>query len=190
MQKILLFDNYDSFTFNLLHYVEQFAEVKVDVFRNNEIELESIKNYDAIIFSPGPGLPVDAGIMNLAISMYAPSKKILGVCLGMQAIVVVFGGKLKNLETVRHGISKRVIVSDGEDLLFKNIPSVFNAGRYHSWVADKNAIPDCIKVTAKDDDDQVMAIRHSDYNVYGVQFHPESVLTDYGLQLIENWIAI
>lgn len=186
--KILLLDNYDSFTFNLLHYVEQFCE-DVTVKRNDAISLDEVEAFDAIILSPGPGLPKDAGIMPQLIKRYAPTKKILGVCLGHQAIGEAFGAKLKNLNKVHHGIAlpSNIIVAD--EPLFQGIPSRIETGRYHSWVIDAASMPAELAVTATDDEDEVMAIRHVRFDVCGVQFHPESLLTPEGLKIIGNWVS-
>lgn len=186
--KILLLDNYDSFTFNLLHYLEQHDNVSVDIYRNDEIELNEIDIYDAIVLSPGPGLPNDAGILIPLINKYASTKKILGVCLGLQAIVMAFGGSLKNLHHVQHGITRKTFVLEPNEILYKNIPNQIMCGRYHSWVADENLLPLCFKVTAVDENKNIMSLRHKQFNLCAVQFHPESILTEYGLQMISNWI--
>ncbi|MEO8147213.1 MAG: aminodeoxychorismate/anthranilate synthase component II [Bacteroidia bacterium] len=186
--KLLLLDNYDSFTFNLLHYVEQVNDVDVKVFRNDEISIEAVDEYDSIILSPGPGLPKDAGILLEVIKQYASTKKILGVCLGMQAIGEAYGGTLKNLNKVQHGISRPTFIADKDELLYKNLPSEINCGRYHSWVVDEKTFPDCLKITAVDKEKNIMSLRHTIYNVCGVQFHPESILTEHGLKMIENWM--
>ncbi|MCF8276623.1 MAG: aminodeoxychorismate/anthranilate synthase component II [Flavobacteriales bacterium] len=185
--KLLLLDNYDSFTFNLLHYVEQFCD-DVTVKRNNELTLDEVEAFDAIILSPGPGLPKDAGIMPELIKRYASSKKILGVCLGHQAIGEAFGASLKNLNQVHHGISIPTNIIAKEDSLFTAIPTKIETGRYHSWVIDQSTIPSELTVTATDDNGEVMAIRHKLFNVCGVQFHPESLLTPEGLKIIGNWV--
>lgn len=185
--KVLILDNYDSFTYNLVHYVEQFCD-EVTVKRNDEISLEEVDEFDAIILSPGPGLPEDAGIMPALIKQYASTKKILGVCLGHQAIGEAFGAKLKNLNQVHHGVAIPVSITDSNELLFKGIPSKLDTGRYHSWVIDKDTIPSDLTITATDDEGEVMAIRHKEFDVCGVQFHPESLLTPDGLQIIKNWV--
>lgn len=186
--KLLLLDNYDSFTFNLLHYLEQHDGVEVDVCRNNKINLDEIEKYDAIVLSPGPGLPKEAGIMLQLIEKYAATKFIFGVCLGMQAIVEAFGGTLKNLESVQHGISRKTVVTDNNNLLYKNMPRTILCGRYHSWVADEKTLPSCLKITSIDEANNIMSVQHHTYNVSGVQYHPESILTENGLQIITNWI--
>src|ERR1051325_11751083 len=179
--KILVFDNYDSFTYNLVHYVEQVSKARVDVFRNDKIALKEINKYDKILLSPGPGVPKEAGIVMDVIERYAPSKSIFGVCLGQQAIGEVFGGKLVNLDSVYHGVATQMRVIK-DDILFKGIPKKFKAGRYHSWVVDEKSFPSDLEITVKDENGYVMGLRHKKYNVRGVQFHPESVLTEYGLQ--------
>lgn len=185
--KILVFDNYDSFTFNLVHYIEKVIDVQVDVFRNDDILLEDIEQYDKILLSPGPGLPVESGVLLPLIKMYASRKSILGICLGHQAIAEVFGGSLINLEHVFHGIETPINVL-GDDVLFKNIPTHFNVGRYHSWLVDKDCLPAELDITCVDEYGNVMGLKHKTYDLRGVQFHPESILTEYGLELIKNWI--
>lgn len=184
--KILILDNYDSFTFNLVHYVEQFCD-DVTVKRNDEIGLEDVDVFDAIVLSPGPGLPENAGIMPQLITHYASTKRILGVCLGHQAIGQAFGAKLKNLNKVHHGVAIRIEVVDNAEPLFQDIPSNIETGRYHSWVIDRETIPPELMITATDEEDGIMAIRHTNFDVCGVQFHPESLLTPDGLKIIENW---
>ena len=186
--KILLLDNYDSFTYNLLHYAEMNEGVQVTVYRNDEISLETPEQFDKIILSPGPGLPSEAGLMNDIILKYADSKPILGVCLGMQAIAKVFGGKLYNLPQVMHGVASPVRVLDRNEILFRGLPETFAGGRYHSWVVDKEALPTCFSITAVDTHEYIMALRHTEKNICGVQFHPESVLTEFGREIIRNWI--
>lgn len=185
--KILILDNYDSFTFNLVHYVEQFCD-DVTVKRNDEISLDEVEAFDAIILSPGPGLPAKAGIMPDLIKRFAPNKKILGVCLGHQAIGEAFGVNLKNLNQVHHGVAIPINVIDKDEPLFRNLPNRMDTGRYHSWVIDGETIPQELIVTATDDEGEVMAIRQKEFDVCGVQFHPESLLTPEGLKVIENWV--
>ena len=187
--KILLLDNYDSFTFNLLHLVEQFDGVEVSVFRNDELSLEEVSAFDKIILSPGPGLPKEAGIMISLIEKFSSVKPILGVCLGHQAIAEFFGAKLFNLDEVQHGISSLTTVTDTSEKIFKNIPQQFKTGRYHSWMVDKNELPSSLKITAVDGQQNIMALRHKTLDVCGVQFHPESVLSEYGKTLIGNWVG-
>lgn len=186
--KTLILDNYDSFTYNLVHYVEQFCD-NLTVKRNDEISLAEVDEFDAIILSPGPGLPKDGGIMPDVIKSYAATKKILGVCLGHQAIGESFGYELKNLDTVHHGVAIPINVLESSEPIFQDIPSRFDTGRYHSWVIDHNSNGAGLIVTASDDNGEVMAIRHSKFDVCGVQFHPESLLTEHGLKLIENWVT-
>ena len=186
--KILILDNYDSFTFNLVHYVEQFCN-DLTVKRNDEITLEEVDAYDAVVLSPGPGLPKDAGIMLELIKRYASSKKILGVCLGHQAIGEAFGASLKNLDKVHHGVAIPINVEEAMEPLFKGMDNRFDTGRYHSWVIDKESLSDELEVTATDDEGEVMAFRHKHFDVCGVQFHPESLLTPEGLKIIENWVG-
>jgi len=190
MEKILIIDNYDSFTYNLVHYVEENSNFQVDVFRNDEISLEKIDAYQTIILSPGPGLPKDAGIMNDLIKKYAKTKKILGVCLGMQAIGEVFGAELQNMDKVYHGVATPLNVLEGSDALYQNLPKKFKIGRYHSWVINTENLPNELKITAKTNDDEIMSITHKDYKVYGVQYHPESILTEHGKEIIQNFLKI
>ena len=185
--KILMLDNYDSFTYNLVNLVQECGE-DIDVCRNDEISLEAVAAYDKIILSPGPGLPKDAGIMHALIKQYQSSKHILGVCLGLQAIVEVNGGSLYNLPYPVHGQGTPVMHNGGH--LFKTIPAQFTAGRYHSWAANPVNLPVNLYVTATAADGVIMGIQHQDYNVYGVQFHPESILTQYGKDLIKNFLDI
>ena len=185
--KILVFDNYDSFTYNLVQYLERASDAQVDVIRNDKIPLAEINKYDKILLSPGPGLPREAGILLAVIREYAPKKSILGVCLGQQAIAEVFGGKLINLDKVYHGVATEMEVVK-EDILFKNIPKKFKAGRYHSWVVDSNNFPNDLEITVKDENGYAMGLRHKKFAVRGVQFHPESILTEHGLAMIRNWI--
>ncbi len=190
MEKILILDNYDSFTYNLVHYVEANPNFEVDVFRNDEITLEEINQYNTIILSPGPGLPKDAGILKELIKKYAATKKILGVCLGMQAIGEVYGGTLTNLNNVFHGVATPLTVLDDEDALFKGLPTAFNVGRYHSWVIANEGFPDELKITSVEENRQIMSLKHKEFNVYGVQFHPESILTEHGKEMITNFLKI
>lgn len=186
--KILVLDNYDSFTYNLVHLLEKICDYKIDVFRNDKIGLHRINEYDNILLSPGPGLPNEGGILPEVIKAYASSKNILGVCLGLQAIGESFGAKLKNLDKVHHGIATPIQITNKEDALFNNCPAAFKAGRYHSWVVDKVDLPDCFEITATDEEGNIMAMKHKTYNIKGVQFHPESILSEYGEQIIRNWV--
>ena len=185
--KILLLDNYDSFTFNLVHIVKELG-YEIYVVRNDKIALEAVDAYDKILLSPGPGIPEEAGILLPLIERYAPAKSILGVCLGEQAIGQVFGAKLINLQEVYHGISS-VIDVVADEPLFKGMGNPFMGGRYHSWVVDPENLPECLEVTAIERESrQIMALRHKEYDVKGIQFHPESVLTPNGKTIIENWL--
>ena len=185
--KLLVLDNYDSFTYNLVQLIEKTSDIEYEVYKNDKITLEQVNEFDKILLSPGPGIPVNAGIMNDLIRMYASKKSILGVCLGLQAIGEVFGAKLINLETVYHGIATEIEII-AEDPLFDHCPKKFIAGRYHSWAVDYKSVTDDLIVTALDVEECVMALRHKSYDVKGVQFHPESILTEYGEQIIKNWI--
>ena len=186
--KILVFDNYDSFTYNLVHAVKKLGYADVEVHRNDQIALEDIARYDKIILSPGPGLPAESGILLDLIRTYAPTKSILGVCLGEQAIAEAFGGKLINLPEVHHGVSSNIHVLE-DDLLFKGLPDTVLVGRYHSWAVETTSLPECLKITAVDDEGLIMALAHKTYDVRGVQFHPESVLTPDGEAMLRNWLG-
>ncbi|HEY4336087.1 MAG TPA: aminodeoxychorismate/anthranilate synthase component II [Puia sp.] len=186
MTRILVFDNYDSFTYNLVHLAEKILHGKVEVYRNDQLPLEKVKAFDKIILSPGPGLPAEAGLLLPLIREYAASKSILGVCLGHQAIGEAFGGKLVNLSTVYHGVATPVKGMGSP--LFDGMPETFEAGRYHSWVVSDEGFPEVLEVTARDEKDFIMALRHKKFDVQGVQFHPESVLTPEGGRLLENWL--
>jgi len=187
--RILVFDNYDSFTYNLVHLVEKLLGQKVDVVRNDAIPLEKVKDYDKIILSPGPGIPVEAGLLLPLIKEYAASKSILGVCLGHQAIGEAFGGKLVNLANVYHGVATPVKVLKRSGV-FEGMDEVLDVGRYHSWVVSDEGFPAELEVTARDDNDYIMGLRHRRLDVQGVQFHPESVLTPAGEQLMKNWLEL
>ena len=188
MKKILILDNYDSFTYNLVHLVREIGGYHLEVHRNDKITMEAVQDYDRIILSPGPGIPSESGILCDLIKEYAGVKPIFGVCLGEQAIAEVFGATLINLPRVVHGLSMETEVLDESDPLFRNIPKKFKSGRYHSWAVSDKDFPSCLKITARDPDGTVMALRHRDYNVCGVQFHPESVLTAHGRTMMENWL--
>ncbi len=185
--KLLVLDNYDSFTYNLVHLIEKVSEVPFDVIRNNKISIEDVKTYDKILLSPGPGLPKDAGIMPELIKTYGASKSILGVCLGLQAIGEAYGGTLKNLDTVFHGIATPINIIS-EDVIFNNCPKSFTVGRYHSWVINNNQLPADLQITATDEQGNIMALKHKTHAVRGVQFHPESILSEYGETMIQNWL--
>lgn len=192
--KILVFDNYDSFTYNLVHLVEKILHQQVDVYRNDEIALEKVKEYDKIILSPGPGIPEEAGLLLPLIKEYASTKSILGVCLGHQAIGQAFGGKLVNLSTVYHGVATEIEIDSGEpgarSELFKGIPDKFEVGRYHSWVVSDEDFPKELEITARDENNFIMGLQHKSYDVQGVQFHPESVLTPLGEVIMRNWLVV
>jgi len=186
MKKILVIDNYDSFTYNLVHYLED-LNCEVTVYRNDEFDIDEIAVFDKILLSPGPGIPDEAGLLKAVIAKYAPTKSILGVCLGQQAIGEVFGGTLSNLDKVYHGVSSMVKTSVDDELLFEGLGNEFEVGRYHSWVVDAN-LPDILEATSFDENGQVMSLRHKTFDVRGVQFHPESVLTPNGKKILENWL--
>lgn len=183
---ILVIDNYDSFTYNLVHYLED-LNCEVTVYRNDEFEMEEIARFDKIVLSPGPGIPEEAGLLKQVIQQYGPSKSIFGVCLGQQAIGEVYGGTLSNLDKVYHGVATTVTKAVNDELLFEGLDNEFEVGRYHSWVVDAN-LPDCLEATSFDENGQVMSLRHKTYDVRGVQFHPESVLTPNGKKMLENWV--
>ncbi|MGY6648976.1 anthranilate synthase component II [Wenyingzhuangia sp. IMCC45574] len=186
--KILILDNYDSFTYNLVHMVEDITGNKPDVFRNDEIPLEEIENYDLVMLSPGPGIPDEAGILKEVIAEYAGKKPIFGVCLGLQAITEVFGGEIINMDNVFHGVATEMKVTDKDAVIFKNGPEKFPAARYHSWIANTKKMPKDLKVTCIDDDGGVMAIEHTKFNISAVQFHPESILTPDGEAMVRQFI--
>jgi anthranilate synthase component 2 len=186
--RLLVFDNYDSFTYNLVHLVGKISPVKVDVFRNDQIPLEKVKDYDKIILSPGPGVPSEAGLLLPLIREYASSKSILGVCLGHQAIGEAFGGRLVNLSKVYHGVSTKCHITEKNADLFEGLPSEIEIGRYHSWIVAKEDLPESLQVTAEDDNGYIMAMQHKQFDVQGVQFHPESVLTPQGEAILKNWL--
>ena len=205
--KILVFDNYDSFTYNLVHLVEKITHEKVDVYRNDQIPMEKVKEYDKIILSPGPGIPEEAGLLLPLIKEYASSKSILGVCLGHQAIGQAFGGELINLSSVFHGVATPVKVGNGQSSmvnesgssftihnsrlgLFNGLPEIIEVGRYHSWVVSKENFPDTLEITAEDESGMIMGLQHKTYDVQGVQFHPESVLTPKGEDIMRNWLKV
>ena len=192
--KILVFDNYDSFTYNLVHLVEKITHERVDVYRNDQIPMEKVNDYDKIILSPGPGIPEEAGLLLPLIKEYAPSKSILGVCLGHQAIGQAFGGKLINLSSVFHGVATKIEVRSRESgvgsPLFNGLPNELEVGRYHSWVVSREDFPDVLEITAEDDSGMIMGLQHKTYDVQGVQFHPESVLTPMGEEIMKNWLKV
>jgi anthranilate synthase component 2 len=186
--KILVLDNYDSFTYNLVHAIESITGEKVEVRRNDKISIEEVNRFDKIVLSPGPGLPDEAGILKELIKTYAGKKSILGVCLGHQAIGEVFGGKLINLERVYHGIATTIALEVDNEPMFKDLPKEFKGGRYHSWIVERESLPACFEITATEENGQIMAMRHKEFDLRGVQFHPESVLTEFGQHMIANWL--
>lgn len=188
-EKILVIDNYDSFTYNLVHLLQELNQ-KYTVLRNDKFKLEEVEEYDKILLSPGPGIPEEAGLLMDIIRTYAATKSILGICLGQQAIAEVFGGTLYNMPKPLHGVATDIIITDDEEPLFKNFPRDAKIGRYHSWAVNKDTLPEDLHITAVDSLGIIMALTHKRYNVRGMQFHPESILTPNGKILIENWLQI
>ena len=186
--KILVFDNYDSFTYNLVQIIEQIMGEKVEVVRNDQIPLEDIEKYDKIILSPGPGIPEEAGILLEVIKKYAPTKSILGVCLGQQAIAEAFGGSLINLSEIYHGVATES-TQIKEHKIFKNLPETLEVGRYHSWAVNPDDFPDDLEITSVDKNGMIMSLKHKTYDVHAVQYHPESILTPKGRQILENFLV-
>lgn len=186
-KRLLVLDNYDSFTYNLVHLVEKVSDIPFDVFRNDKITLEQINSYDKILLSPGPGLPKDAGIMPELLKKYSATKSIFGVCLGMQAIGETFNSKLKNLDTVFHGLATPIELVQN-DLIYEGCPKKFNVGRYHSWVVDSIGLSSDLEITAIDAEKNIMSLKHKNFDVRGVQFHPESILSEYGETILGNWL--
>lgn len=189
MERILVIDNYDSFTYNLVHYIRNLSNMQLDVYRNDQISLDKVDQYTKILLSPGPGIPSEAGVCIDLVRQYAQTKSILGVCLGHQSIGEAFGGSLINLDKVYHGIATEINIITPDDRLYKDIPGRFEVGRYHSWVVSRDDLPDCLKINSLDDQGMIMGISHREYDVKGVQYHPESVLTKHGLKIIENWLS-
>lgn len=186
--KILILDNYDSFTYNLVHMVEDITGEYPAVFRNDEIEVSEINAYDLIILSPGPGIPDEAGILKETIKTYAGKKPIFGVCLGLQAITEVFGGSLENLDEVFHGVATTMNITLKDAVIYKDFPEQFEAARYHSWIASKIDFPNELEITAVDESGEIMSLQHKEYNISAVQFHPESILTPTGEKMVRNFI--
>lgn len=186
--KIVIIDNYDSFTYNLAHLVKELG-AEVTVFRNDQFQLSELDRFDKIILSPGPGIPSEAGLLMDVIKKYAGRKPMLGVCLGHQAIGEAFGAKLTNLSEVYHGVATPC-TQFGNDPIFEGLPKRIDIGRYHSWVVDKSGFPDCLDITAVSDDGQIMGLKHKNYDIRGIQFHPESVLTPDGKKMIQNWLEL
>ena len=186
--KILVFDNYDSFTYNLVHLVEKITEEKVDVCLNDKIALEEVAAYDKIILSPGPGIPEEAGLLLPLIKEYAVTKSLLGVCLGHQAIAQAFGGVLTNLSTVYHGVATPIKIKNENSKILNGLPKIIEVGRYHSWIVSDDDFPAALEVTARDENGYIMALQHKQFDVQGVQFHPESILTPDGEKMMRNWL--
>ncbi len=186
--KILVIDNYDSFTYNLVQYIERVLKSPVDVRRNDQILLKEVADYEKVLISPGPGIPIESGITLDLIREYGSTKSILGVCLGHQAIAEAYGGSIANLSKVYHGVTGQMKQVVEGDYLFKGVPEEFDAGRYHSWVVEHDTLPGELEITVENDEGYIMALRHRRHDVRGVQFHPESVLTEYGGKMILNWI--
>lgn len=184
--KIVIIDNYDSFTYNLSHLIKELG-AEVTVFRNDKFEMDSLEAFDKIMLSPGPGIPSEAGLMPEVIKRYAQSKPILGICLGHQAIGECFGGRLANLDRVFHGVATEG-TQLGNDYMFNGLPRRITMGRYHSWVVSREYLPDCLEITAESDEGHIMALRHRTLDIRGLQFHPESVLTTDGREMMEKWI--
>jgi anthranilate synthase component 2 len=187
IKKILVIDNYDSFTYNLVHYLED-LNCEVTVYRNDEFDIDEVKKFDKILLSPGPGIPDEAGLLKEVIKTYSPSKSILGVCLGQQAIGEVFGGSLTNLDKVYHGVATNVSILVDDESLFNGLEKQIEVGRYHSWVINPENFPESLEITSVDENGQIMSVRHRTLDVKGVQFHPESVLTPQGKKILENWV--
>ena len=186
MKRIVIIDNYDSFTYNLSHLVKELG-AEVSVFRNDKFQMQQLDAFDKIILSPGPGIPSEAGLLLDAIRNYAGRKPILGVCLGHQAIGEVFGAKLKNLNSVFHGIATPATIIQN-DYIFDHLPQTLEVGRYHSWIVSKDALPDCLEITSESDEGYIMSLRHKQFDIRGIQYHPESVLTPQGREIINNWL--
>ena len=186
--KIAVIDNYDSFTYNLVHAIKKISGLPVQVFKNDETSSDELKVFDKVVLSPGPGIPSEAGFLMQIIRELAPGGSILGVCLGHQAIGEVFGASLLNLNRVFHGIATPVIITGKDDNLFEDLPETFEAGRYHSWIVDSRGLPDCFEITSIDQEGRIMSMKHKEYDLRGVQFHPESVLTPLGEKIIANWL--
>ncbi|MCD6111698.1 MAG: aminodeoxychorismate/anthranilate synthase component II [Bacteroidales bacterium] len=186
--KILIIDNYDSFTYNLAQLIEQTGNT-FEIIKKDKVNIDEINDYKKILFSPGPGLPNDSNIMFNIIKKYHRTKSILGICLGHQAIAEYFGCKISHLDKIMHGVSSKINILDDNDYIFKNIPQNFAAARYHSWIVDSNNFSEQLKITSVDQDDNIMSISHKTYDIKGLQFHPESIITDFGVEIISNWIS-
>jgi len=190
MKNVVIIDNYDSFTYNLVHLINEIIDGEVTVLRNDQFQLDALEAFDYIILSPGPGLPEEAGLLKEVIRTYGPTKKIFGVCLGLQAIGEVYGARLKNLSKVFHGMKTAMLQTENIDPIFEGISHSFDAGRYHSWVIEKTSCPEILSITAEDDEGEIMAARHKDFQVYGVQFHPESIMTPDGRAMLTNFLNL
>ena len=191
MRKILVLDNYDSFTYNLVHIIKELGyEQQLEVHRNDKISIDKVEDFNHILLSPGPGLPKDAGIMPQVIEKFGPTKNILGVCLGHQGIAEVFGARLYNLPVVYHGVTTDVSLTQTKDPLFNGVPKKFNVCRYHSWIVQEKDLPEEFEITVRSEENRIMGIKHKQFNLRGVQFHPESVMTEHGKKMIENWLKI
>ena len=189
MPRIAIIDNYDSFTYNLVHYLEEITNDEVSVFFNDQVTIEELEKFDALVISPGPGIPSEAGITIQIIQHFAGNKPILGICLGHQAIAEAFGGMLRQLDQVLHGVVRLCKVTNA-DSIFQNITSDFETGRYHSWVADEKSFPDCLEILATDETNCIMVLKHKEFNIYGMQFHPESIMTPEGKMMLSNWMSL
>jgi len=186
MIKVLVIDNYDSFTYNLVHYLKD-LNCNVTVKRNDKLTLNEVKEFDKILLSPGPGIPDEAGMLKSIIKEFSPTKSILGICLGQQAIAEVFGGEIENLDRVYHGVSTNIKLTNPDEILYKDIPKEIEVGRYHSWVVSKN-LPDVLEATSIDENGEIMSLKHKEYDVRAVQYHPESILTPEGKKILKNWV--
>lgn len=189
MPRIAIIDNYDSFTYNLVHYLEEITNDEVSVFFNDQVTIEELEKFDALVISPGPGIPSEAGITIQIIQHFAGNKPILGICLGHQAIAEAFGGSLRQLDQVLHGVV-RVCSIKNDDEIFDDINSTFETGRYHSWVPDEKSFPDCLEILATDETNCIMVLKHKEFNIYGMQFHPESIMTPEGKMMLSNWMSL
>lgn len=190
MRRVLVIDNYDSFTYNLVHLVRYIGGCELEVRRNDKLRVEEVEPFDKVLLSPGPGLPMEAGLMPAIVRRYAPTKSILGVCLGHQCIGEIFGATLVNMSDVVHGKGLEIRVTEPSELLFQGLPEQFTGGRYHSWLVGRDGFPECLRITAVDAKGDIMALAHRQYDVRGVQFHPESVLTECGEQMLRNWLGV
>lgn len=189
MPRIAIIDNYDSFTYNLVHYLEEITNEEVSVFFNDQVTIEELEKFDALVISPGPGIPTEAGLTIPVIQHFAGKKPILGICLGHQAIAEAFGGALRQLDKVLHGVVRVCIIKKGDEI-FTAINSTFETGRYHSWVPDEKSFPDCLEILATDETNCIMVLKHKEHNIYGMQFHPESIMTPEGKMMLRNWVGM